>query len=351
MKKYYVRMGDGYLEQMTREEIKADLEAGTGDAAEKAKIAPLSETEILQLLEILTTEAKFVSVERGREIVLTTDGVVVTNDDEPSAGIPVNRATGVEIWERLVCADTAELGNCDYSYKAVKAVVNSEQQIMQRILTNTVLPVFYGAMPNLGLYTQPDGPVPNPVELLPQGKIDEARACQEEAMEYATRDMVYAASLLYEAGSDGINFDTTGAAGDADFLATLRAVEILKDKYPEIPIMVGMAGEVLLGMHGELFYKGVRLAGLPPHKQAAVVQKAGATIFGPAINTRTNESFPWNLARALTYAKACVEAVEIPVHANVGMGVGGVPMSEIPSPDAVSRVSKAMAEIARLDGL
>ena len=109
--------------------------------------------------------------------------------DRPSAGIPVNRATGVEIWERLVCADTAELGNCDYSYKAVKAVVNSEQQIMQRILTNTVLPVFYGAMPNLGLYTQPDGPVPNPVELLPQGKIDEARACQEEAMEYATRDM------------------------------------------------------------------------------------------------------------------------------------------------------------------
>ncbi len=351
MKKYYVRMGDGYLEQMTREEIKAELEAGMADASEKAKIAPLSESEILHLLEIMTTEARFVSVERGREIVLTTDGVVVTGDDEPSAGIPVCRSTGVEIWERIVCADTAELGNWDYSYKAVKSVVVSEQQIMQRILINTVLPVFYGAMPNLGLYTQTDGPVPNPAELLPQGKISEARACQEEAMEYATKDMVYVAGLLYEAGADGLNFDTTGAAGDADFLATLRAVEILKDKYPEMPIMVGMAGEILLGMHGELYYKGVRLAGLPPHEQAAVVQSAGATIFGPAINTRTNRSFPWNLARALTYVKACVDAVDIPVHANVGMGVGGVPMSEIPSPDAVSRVSKAMAEIGRLDGL
>jgi len=224
LKKYYVRMGDGYLDQMTREEIKAELEAGTADASDKGKIPPLGEEEILQLLEIMTAEAKFVSVERGNEIILTTDGVVVTSDDEPSAGIPVCRSTGVEIWERIVCADTAELGNWDYSYKAVKAVVHSEQQVMQRILYNTVLPVFYGAMPNLGLYTQPDGPVPNPAELLPQGKISEARACQEEAMEYATRDMVYVAGLLYEAGADGINFDTTGAAGDADFLATLRAV-------------------------------------------------------------------------------------------------------------------------------
>lgn len=351
MKQFYVRMGDGCLVQMARDEIRADLEAGTEEAADLGKIAALSEDEILYLLEIITTKSKFVSVERGNEIILTTDGVEVNIDDEPSAGIPVCRATAVEIWERLVCADTAELGNSDYSFKAIKTIVNSEQQFMERILHNTVLPVFYGAMPNLGLYTQPDGPVPNPAELLPQGKINEARACQEEAAEHATRDMVYVASLLYESGADGINFDTTGAAGDADFLATLRAVEILKSKYPEMPIMVGMAGEILLGMHGELYYKGTRLAGLPPHRQAQVVREAGATIFGPAINCRTNCSFSWNLARAVTYVKACVEAVPMPIHANVGMGVGGVPMNEIPSPDAISRVSKAMAEIARLDGL
>jgi len=33
------------------------------------------------------------------------------------------------------------------------------------------------------------------------------------------------------------------------------------------------------------------------------------------------------------------------------MGVGGVPRSEIPAPDAVSRVTKARAEIGRLAGL
>ncbi len=39
----------------------------------------------------------------------------------------------------------------------------------------TVVPTFFGAMPNLGLYTTPDGPMPNPAELLPKGKIIEAR--------------------------------------------------------------------------------------------------------------------------------------------------------------------------------
>jgi dimethylamine--corrinoid protein Co-methyltransferase len=53
-----------------------------------------------------------------------------------------------------------------------------------------VAPVFYGAMPNLGLYTQPDGPVPNPAELLPQGKIKEVREAYDGAIEHAVRDMV-----------------------------------------------------------------------------------------------------------------------------------------------------------------
>ena len=351
MNNYYVRMGDGYLETMSADEIKADIEAGTHDAAGKGKIEPLNSTEIEQLVDIFTTPVRFVSVERGNEIVLTTDGVVVTHEEEPSSGLPISRSVGMQIWERVICSDTTELGHSDYSFKAVKNMISTEQQILQDTLNNTVLPVFYGAMPNLGLYTQPDGPVPNPAELLPRGEIKQARESQEQAMEYAAKDMVYVAGNLYEAGADGINFDTTGATGDADFLAALKATEILKDRYPEICIMIGMAGETLLGMHGELTYKGVRLAGLQPHEQGKVVQSAGGTIFGPAINTKTNQSLPWNLARALTYVKTCVETLDIPVHCNVGMGVGGVPMHEIPAPDAVSRVSKAMAEIGKLDGL
>ena len=77
-------------------------------------------------------------------------------------------------------------------------------------------------------------------------------------VELAVKDMVYVASALYESGADGINFDTTGAAGDPDFLATLRATKILKEKYPDLCIELGMAGEFILGMHGVMQFEGVR---------------------------------------------------------------------------------------------
>jgi dimethylamine--corrinoid protein Co-methyltransferase len=206
-------------------------------------------------------------------------------------------------------------------------------------------------MPNLGLYSQPDGPCPNPADLLPQGKIAEAQASYEEAVEYAVKDMVYVGSEMYEAGADGINFDTTAAAGDAEFLAALKAVEILKKKYPEMGIEMGMSGEFILGMHGEVEYDGVRLAGLYPHDQLKLAQKAGVSIFGPAINIVTNKSLPWNVARSITWTKACSEVSEIPIHANLGMGVGGVPLNLTPPIDALSRTSKAHVEICKLDGL
>jgi dimethylamine--corrinoid protein Co-methyltransferase len=80
-------------------------------------------------------------------------------------------------------------------------------------------------------------------------------------------------------------------------------------------VEMGMASEFILGLHGELEYDGVRLAGLFPHDQVRMAQKAGATIFGPAINIVTNKSLPFNLARSLTYTKACSEVSEIPIHA------------------------------------
>jgi dimethylamine--corrinoid protein Co-methyltransferase len=206
-------------------------------------------------------------------------------------------------------------------------------------------------MPNLGLYSQPDGPFPNPSELLPDGKIDEARASNEAAVEDAVKDILYASGAMYESGADGINLDTVGAAGDADFQASLIATQKLKEKYPDMCIELGMAGEFILGMHGELAYDGVRLAGLYPHDQVKLAEKAGVTIFGPVVNTNTSESCPWNLARAITFIKACCEVANIPIHVNMGMGVGAVTVNDHPPVDTVSRASKAMVEICRLDGL
>jgi dimethylamine---corrinoid protein Co-methyltransferase len=349
MGKIITRMGDGFRVEMTEQEVQKDLEAGTLDAADRAKISPLKEDELKYLYEIFACPYRVVGVEHGHEVCLSYDG---SSSKMKRAGISVSKIQTLQILERALGADSLELSHVDYSFKAVKPIVSfNEKPIMEQAVLTTIPPLLYGAMPNLGLYSQPDGPCPNPADLLPNGKIAEARASYEQAIELATNDMVYVGSVMYEAGADGINFDTTAAAGDAEFLAALQAVEILRMKYPEMGIQMGMAGEFILGMHGEVTYKGVRLAGLYPHDQVRLAKQAGVSIFGPAINIVTNESLPWNIARSVTYTKACSEISEIPVHACLGMGVGGVPITLTPPLDALSRASKAHVEICRLDGL
>ncbi len=348
MKKYSVRLGNGSLSELSESELRRDLEEGTKDAAERGDIPPLSEDELGHLFEIHSTSCKFVSVNPGKEVILTYDGPTI---EIARAGVYTHRIQSLQAYEKLLGADTTELGHIDYSFKPVKHILAYEQEGLEQALLVMTIPMFYGAMPNLGLYTKPDGPCPNPMELLPHGKTREAQASLEEMVELAVKDMVAVGSTMYESGADGIDFDTTGATGDADFLATLRAMEILKKKYPQMCIELGMAGEFILGVHSELTYDAVRLAGLYPHKQLELAEKAGATIFGPVINTNTTKSCAWNIARAITFVKACVENSHIPIHPNMGMGVGGVPVCANPPMDAVSRASKAMVEIGRIDGL
>ena len=349
MAKYITRMGDGYTVELTESEIRADIEAGVADAVERGEVPALSGEEKDAIFEIITMKGSMVGVERGREIVTTSDagGFKLGYD----ANIAVDRVVNIQVHEKGWGNDSVDLGHLDYCYKAVKSVMHAEAAQMQLALYNTVIPLFYGGMPNLGFYTKPDGPVDNWAELLPLGKLKEAWAAQEEAVEHAVRDIVYVADGMYEVGVDGMNFDTCGASGDADLLAALKAVEIIRKKHPDLGVEMGMAGEFVLGMHGKLEYDGVRLAGLYPHDQVKLAQKAGATIFGAVVNTNTSESLPWNLARVCTFLKACTDVAEIPVHANVGMGVCAVPMTGNAPIDAVSRIDKALVEIAHVDGL
>ena len=349
MQQYFTRMGDGSGVYLSAEEIYSDLEAGTDDAADRGKIPELSKEELDYLFEIVVSPVNVTSVIRGREVVTTSDSGAFKINYQ--ANISMDRATAIQVHEKVLGADSMDLGNIDYSYKSVKAILHDEAKVMENVQLNTIMPVLYGAMPNLGLYTKPDGPVDNWSELLPQGKINEARLAQEEAIEYAVKDMVYIAGGMYEAGADGMNFDTCGASGDADVMAALTAIAIIKKKHPELGIEMGMAGEFILGMHGLLEYGGTRVAGLYPHAQVELAEKAGVSIFGPVINTNSNKTFPWNLARAVTFVKACTETANIPVHANVGMGVGATPMTPVPPVDAVSRAAKALIEIGKADGL
>lgn len=348
MKKILNRMGDGSFVELSEGELKRDFEEGTKDASERGKIPPLSKDELAHLFEIYSSPSRPVGVEIGDEVIFTYDS---TCGEVQRTLLPIDRAQSLQLFERLLGADTVELGHNDYSWKAVKPVVAYERSVLEQVLLVTTVPVLYGAMPNLGLYNMPEGPVPNPSDLMTKGKFQEARKSFEEAINFAVKDMVFVASQLYESGVDAIDFDTTGSFGDPDFLAALKAVEILKKKYPDICIEMGMSGEFVLGLHGDLSYDGIRLAGLYPHEQVKLAAKAGVTIFGPVVNTNTSKSCAWNVARVITFVKACVEQSNIPVHANMGMGVGGLPVTPFVPIDAVSRASKAVVEITRLDGL
>jgi len=349
----HTRMGDGHAVSLSRDELRRDLVEGSEEAARRAKIPPLDEADIERLAEIFAYPGRIAGVEPGHEVVLTKDGCANTlygGQMSSGVGIPLAREQGVRVMERAFGFDTMEIGHPDYSFKPAKPLVALEQLCMAQAQLDCVVPLFYGAMPNMGLYFRPDGPFANPADLLPDGRIEEARATQLEAAERLRDDMLYVSRAMDEVGADGIDFDTTASAGDAEFLATLQAVEELAT-HTELAIEVGMATELVLGFHGELDYKGRRLAGLWPHQQLAAVEQAGAHVFGPAITTKTNKSSPWNVARACTFVKECTRLAHIPVHANVGMGVGGVPTVEVQPNDVVTRAGVALVEIGRADGL
>ena len=346
---YITRMGEGSGVEMSEYEIRRDIEKGVADAVRRGKIESLTLDEMERLYEIVIMEGNVVGVNRGQEVVSTSDsGCFKVNYQ---AHVPIDRSTAVLVNERILCMDSVDIGNIDYSYKTVKPILNDEAKVMQIAQSQSVIPVLYGGMPDLGRYTKPDGPMENWSELIPMGKIKEAMASQEEAIEHAVKDMYYIAKGMYEAGADGMNLDTSGASGDADFLAALLATERIKKDMPDFGIEIGMAGEFVLGMHSKLKYDGIRLAGLYPHQQVKLAEKAGASIFGPVVNTNSNMSFPWNIARAVTFIKACSYISNIPIHVNVGMGVGGTPMAYVPPTDVTSKAAKAMIEIGKVDGL
>lgn len=275
-KQYFTRMGDGSSIYMTEAEIRNDIDEGVADAMRRGKIDGLSEEEKEHLYEIVIMEGNVVGVKRGQEVVSTSDSGCFKINYQ--AHVPMDRSTAVLVNERILCMDSVDIGNIDYSYKTVKPILHDEAKVMQLAQSQCMIPVLYGGMPDLGRYTKPDGPVENWSELIPMGKIKEAMEAQEEAIEHAVKDLFYIAKGMAAAGADGMNLDTSGASGDADFLAALLATEKIKKEIPDFGIEIGMAGEFVLGMHSKLKYDGTRLAGLYPHQQVKLVEKAGASI-------------------------------------------------------------------------
>ena len=137
-------------------------------AAKRAKVPLLTDDEIDHLLEIYASPPRFIGVDVGDEIVLSCDGTGMKTH--------ATRIQDLQSYEQWMGADLLELCVGDYSLKVVRTILAYEAQYMHDALLCTVAPLQYGVMPNLGLYSKPDGPCDNWNELLPLGKIPEARA-------------------------------------------------------------------------------------------------------------------------------------------------------------------------------
>ena len=323
------RMGDGASVEMTRDDLRRDLVEGTEAAAKKGKIPTLTENELDYLEDMFASPSRIWGVERGHEAVMSKDGSVNTLcSSRLSSGVaaPIGREAAIRLFETAFAFDSMEVGHLDYSAKPCKFIATVEQEHMELLQHITILPLFYGFMPNLGLYYRPDGAFANPSDLLPLGKIDEARRTQEEALEACQQDTIWLSEKMVEVAADGINYDTVASTGDAEFLAALRACEHIS-KTTDMAVEIGMAAEVVLGFHGELEYDGVRLAGLWPHQQMKLAEKAGAAIFGPVVNNNSRKSCAWNVARAVTFVKACTEEATIPIHPTWATAWAGCPCS------------------------
>lgn len=342
------RMGDGTMVDMTTDEIRRDLEAGIAIGSKKAKVPDLSLGDKDMLMDIICNSQKFVSVPRGEEGLLTYDSQIVKMK---RIGIQLSEEQEIRTFEGMCGADTLEMCSSYYSFKYIKPYISEEGGNVSAAALTTTAPLLYGAMTNLSLYTQPDGPCPNYSELMPLGKIQEAQDAQLQCKDLMRDDIVKVGTAMYDCGTDGINFDTAASGGDCDFLGSLEAIEELKAARPDMQIEIGMSSEFVLGFHGGVTYKGKRLAGMYCHDQALAVADAGGDVFGAVVNTNTNKSFAWNLGRSVVISKYCGEVSPIPVVANCGMGVGGVTMNITPPVDVVSRASTAMLTVAKMDGL
>jgi len=354
MTEYFTRMGDGTKLFMTKQQIRDDIDIATADAADAAGIPAMTENDIDALIDIICDKNRCVSVEPGREVVFSEDGgpdKLITDSGSCNTGIDMSNLNATLVLERALCHDSFQLGEHDYSIKAIKPLLPYKMWVMEQISKMTIVPYLFGCMPNMGLYYAPDGPHGNPADLLREFKIEEAMEASVNAAAQLTQDIEYVSCGMLSAGAEGFNFDTTASAGDADFYGTLKGIERLRAAYPNAYIEMGMSSETVLGIHGGLEYDGEIVAGMYPHQQVKVAKKAGVNVFGPVVNTNTGKSLAWNIARSVTFVKECSKVAEIPIHVNQGMGVGGVPMAECPPIDAVTRASKALVELANVDGI
>ena len=157
---------------------------------------------------------------------------------------------------------------------------------------------------------------------------------------------------MWEAGADGIDFDTAGAAGDGDFLATLRGRRDIRAAHPDMGIEVGMAGEFVLGMHGGSSTTACVSPACGRGNRWSWRPGRGDDLRAGGEREHAAGSCAWNIARALTLVKPCCDDGRDPHPHERGHGRGRRADEQLRRRvDAVSRASRACVDILHLDGL
>lgn len=213
---YRMRMGDGGRAWMTKEQIRADVEDGVANAVDCAEVPALTEDDITRIVDIMCEKGRTVSVEPGEEVILTQDGgeLKLLNDSGSSSpALEMSRTAAIQVHERALGMDTFEVAYFDPSTKQVKPVIGMEMAHCQNVMANTVIPMLYMFMPNIGLYYQPTGPFGNPPDLMREFKIDEAMEAGTNAMNAMRDDIIFIGERILSTGIDGLDFDTTASGG------------------------------------------------------------------------------------------------------------------------------------------
>ncbi len=80
---YMLRMGDGEKIFMTKEDILADIQEGSADAADLGDIAALTDDDMDKMLAIFIDPGRIVGVEPGMEVPVTHDiGAIRIDGDQ-----------------------------------------------------------------------------------------------------------------------------------------------------------------------------------------------------------------------------------------------------------------------------
>ena len=208
------RMGDGSMTCMTRSELRADIEEATALAARKAKVEPLAADEIDHVLDIYASAASFTAVDIGDQVVLELRRRRL-QDDRHRHPRPAGERAAPRAGHPRALAHRVLLQG-DQDDPAVPAAGDAERAAD----AHGADPVRRSAQPRLLLAAGRAGG--ELVRAAAAGQDRRRPAAIEEAMDYATKDFIYVGEGMLDAGADGMDFDTTGGAGDADFRSTLR---------------------------------------------------------------------------------------------------------------------------------